>query len=252
MMSAVENLSAFGAPFEALLLVVAVTLAVFAVVPQLSRWRGWALFAATTLLLLGEGVLIWFHYRIYQLAEVMDPVTGGITGQRRGPLVGGEREALRLGALVAVLGLVMRRHREEMLPGVLLMTAALIAGAALLGRPFTQPIPGFFGQYFGYLQAMPAADRAPARRSPAWRAPGSSTTTPGTCGCTAPAVRRLRCFALSFVATTLMIDRRHSSYETTAYRWTRLGYLPLTFGMLWASRGRSRHGRVRRGGGAAR
>jgi cytochrome c biogenesis factor len=40
------------------------------------------------------------------------------------------------------------------------------------------------------------------------------------------------CFALSFVATLLMIVHRHSSFETTAYRWARTGYLPLSFGML--------------------
>jgi len=40
------------------------------------------------------------------------------------------------------------------------------------------------------------------------------------------------CFAISFVATIEMVRRRHSSYETTAYHWARLGYLPLTFGML--------------------
>jgi cytochrome c biogenesis factor len=39
-------------------------------------------------------------------------------------------------------------------------------------------------------------------------------------------------FVASFAATVLMIARRRSSFETTAYRWARLGYLPLTFGML--------------------
>jgi len=39
-------------------------------------------------------------------------------------------------------------------------------------------------------------------------------------------------FAISFVATWKMIRERHSAFETTAYRWARLGYLPLTLGML--------------------
>jgi cytochrome c biogenesis factor len=39
-------------------------------------------------------------------------------------------------------------------------------------------------------------------------------------------------FALSFVATIQMVRHRYSAYETTAYRWARLGYLPLTAGML--------------------
>ena len=36
----------------------------------------------------------------------------------------------------------------------------------------------------------------------------------------------------SFVATMRMIGARRSRFETTAYRWARLGYLALTTGML--------------------
>ena len=39
-------------------------------------------------------------------------------------------------------------------------------------------------------------------------------------------------FVVSFVATLLMIRERHSAFETTAYRWARLGYISLTAGML--------------------
>jgi cytochrome c biogenesis factor len=39
-------------------------------------------------------------------------------------------------------------------------------------------------------------------------------------------------FAISFVATLKMIRTRLASFETIAYRWARLGYLPLTVGML--------------------
>jgi cytochrome c biogenesis factor len=39
-------------------------------------------------------------------------------------------------------------------------------------------------------------------------------------------------FVLSFIATVQMVRKRHSSFETTAYRWARLGYLALTVGML--------------------
>jgi len=233
MMSAVETLAVFGAPFEALLVVVAAALAVFAVVPRLERWRGWALFAATVVLGLGEAVLIWFHYRIYQLAEVMDPLTSGITGRVAVPLWV-ESEKLFVWALVvAVLGLVMRRHREEMLPGVLLMTAALIAGAALLGRPFTQPIPSFFGQYIGYLQAMAAGGQGAGAAFTGMESARQFYYNAWYMWVHPPLLFvAYGCFALSFVATLLMIGRRHSSYETTAYRWARVGYLPLTFGML--------------------
>jgi cytochrome c biogenesis factor len=233
MMSAVETLSVFGGPFEALLLSVAVALAVFAVVPRLKRWRGWALFASTVLLALGEGVLIWFHYRIFQLAQVMDPLTSGVTGRVAVPLWV-ESEKLFVWALVvAVLGLVMQRHREELLPGVMLITAVLIGGAALLGKPFTQPIPGFFGQYIGYLQAMATGGQAAGSAFTGMESARQFYYNAWFMWVHPPLLFiGYGCFALSFVATLLMISRRHSSYETTAYRWARMGYLPLTLGML--------------------
>ncbi len=113
------------------------------------------------------------------------------------------------------------------------MTAALIAGAALLGRPFTQPIPGFFGQYFGYLQAMAGGGQGAGAAFTGMESARQFYYNAWYMWVHPPLLFiGYGCFALSFVATTLMIDRRHSSYETTAYRWTRLGYLPLTFGML--------------------
>ena len=39
-------------------------------------------------------------------------------------------------------------------------------------------------------------------------------------------------FVISFVATMLAVMRKHSSYEHLAYRWARIGYFPLTAGML--------------------
>ena len=60
-------------------------------------------------------------------------------------------------------------------------------------------------------------------------------------------------FMISFVATVQMIRERHSAFETTAYRWARLGYLPTHGGhAARASRGRSCRGRASRGGGRAR
>jgi cytochrome c biogenesis factor len=39
-------------------------------------------------------------------------------------------------------------------------------------------------------------------------------------------------FVMSFAATVRMVREKRSSFEQTAYRWARLGYLPLTLGML--------------------
>ncbi len=227
------TLAALGGPFQVVLLVAAIALALMAVLPQARRWRGWSLAIMAALLVLGEGLLVWFHVRLWQLAVVADPTTGAIGGRVAVPLwVEGEK--LYIWALVvALMGVCMRRQRRELLPGVMLVTAALAFGAALLGKPFTEPVPGFIGQFSGYLQAYAAggqmAQQAYQGMESArqfyynsqfmWVHPPLLFFSYGT-------------FAISFVATILMIRTRHSSFETTSYRWARLGYLALTFGMM--------------------
>jgi len=135
--------------------------------------------------------------------------------------------------VTAVLGLFMRRQREDLLRGVLLVLAMLMLGAGALGRPFTDPLPSFLGQYVGYLQGMSAggvaAENAYAGMESArqffynawymWVHPPLLFLAYGA-------------FAISFVATVKMIATRRASFETTAYRWARFGYLWLTLGML--------------------
>ncbi len=229
----VGTLGTVGSPYQAVLVLAAVLLAAASFLPAARRWRGWALGAMTALLLAGELVLVWFHHRLWQLAAVTDPATGALAGRVAVPLWV-ESEKLFVWALVvAVLGSVMRRHRDELLQGTMLVTAVLAAGAALSGKPFTDPVPGFIGQFTGYLQASTMGGIAAEQAFQGmynsmrfyynawymWVHPPLLFLSYGA-------------FALSFLATLLMIRRRHSSYETTAYRWARWGYLPLTFGML--------------------
>jgi hypothetical protein len=227
-------LKAIGAPFQGAVVMASVALLVVALTPPLRDWRGRALTAMAALLALGEGALAWFHWRLYQTAVVVVPDTGQLSGRIAVPLWI-ESEKLYVWALaVAVLGVLVRRHRNELLPGVMIATALLSAGAMLLGRPFTEPLPSFLGQYQGYLQAMGSGVSAFAQ--PAyqgiegarqfyynawymWVHPPLLFFAYGA-------------FTISFVATVLMVARKHSSFEATSYRWARLGYLPLTVGML--------------------
>jgi multisubunit Na+/H+ antiporter MnhB subunit len=145
-----------------------------------------------------------------------------------------EGERLYVWALtVAVLGMLMRKEREHLLPGVMLATAVLAIADMFTGNPFTDPVPKFLSQYAGYAQAMyqggTAADMAWQGMEAArrffygswfmWVHPPLLYFSYGA-------------FTLSFVATVQMIRQRHSSFETVAYGWARLGYLPLTAGML--------------------
>ncbi len=230
----IQTLGTIGAPIQALLPAAAVLLVALATVPAWRPLLGPAVAASAFVLLIGEIVLAWFHWRLYDLAVVVSPDTGRIVGRVAVPLWV-ESEKLYVWALtLALMAVVIRRHRQELLPGVAIILAVLMAGASLWGKPFTEPLPSFLGQYFGYLQAMTSGD--PARMFGAyqgmegarqfyyntiymWVHPPALFFAYGT-------------FAIAFVATLVMVRERHSAYETTSYRWARLGYLPLTAGML--------------------
>lgn len=234
LLASLRSLESIGAPLQYLLLAAAVFLLAVALVPAFRRWLRAALAANAALLLAGEVLLGWFHWRLYQTCIVTSPETAQVTGHIAVPLWV-ESEKLYVWALItALMGVFLRRHRDEMLPGTSVIVALLTAGAVLWGKPFTQPLPQFLGQYSQYLQAVvsgvPQAVQGAYQGMEAsrqyyyntwymWAHPPLLFLSYGA-------------FAVSFVATVLMVRSRYSAYETTAYRWARLGYLPLTFGML--------------------
>ena len=98
---------ALGAPYEVFLLVAALALAFFALSPAVERWRGWALAIAAFLLLAGEGALVWFHLRLYELATVVSP-DGVARGSVAVPLWVESEKLFVWALLVAVFGTLMR------------------------------------------------------------------------------------------------------------------------------------------------
>ncbi|MDP2183344.1 MAG: cytochrome c biogenesis protein CcsA [Actinomycetota bacterium] len=221
-------------PIEWILLAAAIALAVVAVVPATRARLSGAVALMALLLAGGEGALMWFHYRLYELAIVVSPDTGAITGRVAAPLWI-ESEKLYVWALVLACMLVLaRRHRKELLPGGAFVLALLVAGAVLWSHPFTQPLPSFLGQYQGYLQAT-ASGNVEATRAAFEGMEGARQFYYNTWYMWVhPPLLFLSygAFVMSFVATVAMIRTRYSAFETTAYRWARFGYLPLTAGML--------------------
>jgi cytochrome c biogenesis factor len=232
--SATGTLAAVGGPFGWLLLVASATLAAVALVPALRRWLTLAVGVTVGLLVAGEALLAWFHWTLYNLAVVVDPSTGQVVGRVAVPLWI-ESEKLYVWALVVgVLTLCVRRHREEMLPWLALFTAGLTVGAVVVSQPFTAPLPGFLGQYGGYLQAM--ASGQPQAMFGAFQGMLGSMNNYYNAWYmwVHPPLLFLSygAFVVSFVAIALMVAHRRSAFETTAYGWAKLGYLPLTLGML--------------------
>ena len=222
-----------GGALQAGLLMAAAVLGLTSLIPALRSRRRRALVVTTILLALGELLLVWFHWRLSAFAIVADP-SGRIAGHVAVPLWI-ESEKLYIWALVvAVMGLFARDHRDELASGVGIVVAVLTIGAVFWGKPFTNPLPGFLGQYVGYLQAMASGNAAAAQAAfegmegarrfyynswYMWIHPPLLFLAYGA-------------FTMAFLATLLTISRRHSSYERLAYHWARLGYLPLTAGML--------------------
>jgi len=233
LLSLQSALALLGGPVEVVLVLFAIVLGACALIPQLERWRGRVLGVTAVVLLAGEAILVWYHFRLWQIAVVVDPLTGLTTGRVAVPLWV-ESEKLYVWALVlAVLGALMRKSRNDLLPGVATITAVLIAGAALLGHPFTQPVPGFLGQYMGYLEAMIGGGREAGGAFQGMESARQFYYNSWYMWVHPPLLFvSYGCFAVSFVATVKMISRRHSSFETVSYHWSRLGYLSLTFGML--------------------
>ena len=222
-----------GYPLQVVLAAAAAVLAVFALLPAARDWRDRMLTAMAVLLVAGEGVLLWLHWRLYQLAVVVDPATGLVTGHVTAPLWIESEKLYAWALLTCLMGVFMRRHRSELLSGVMLIVALLTAGAALLGQPFTSPLPGFIGQYSGYLQAMAQGGQIAAQGLDGMEGARQGYYNAWYMWVHPPLLfLSYGAFSVSFVATWEMIRARHSAFETTAYRWAQLGYLPLTLGML--------------------
>jgi len=233
---ALEALSAsvgrIGRVYEIALIVVAAVVALVAWLPPLARWRDWALGGLTFVLFAGEGILIWFHWRIYQLAEVVSP-DGVASGRVAVPLWVESEKLFVWALLVAVLGLIVARQRDELMPGIMTAAALLCVGASVLGKPFTEPLPSFFGQYYGYLQGMYQGGQIASQAYNGMEGSRQYFYNAWYMWVHPPMLfLAYGAFVISFVATLKMIVHRHSSYETTAYRWARFGYIWLTLGIL--------------------
>ena len=228
-----NTLESVGAPFQWAVVVASVFLAVLALVPALAPWRRWALGGVTALLLFGEALLAWAHFELYQFTPVIDPSTGIVQGHVAVSLwVEGER--LYVWALtVAILGVLMRRERERLLPGVMLSVAAIATLGVLSGNPFTNPLPNFLGQYAGYVQAMSVGGVAAQGAFQGMEQTRQFFYNAWFMWVHPPLLYfSYGAFTVSFVSAIQMVVYRHSRFETVSYRWARLGYLALTVGML--------------------
>jgi len=229
-----RTLASLGSVIAAAIAVAAIAVVVTALGVRRPRPLKMAIGALVVSLALGEVLLVWFHLRLWQLAEVIDPLTGASAGTFAVPLWI-ESEKLYVWALIlAVIALVARRKGDELRPLLGTAAAALAIGALVWGRPFADPLPDFLGGYRAYLAAWTSGDTGMAMGLAQGLAASRQYYYNTWYMWAHPPLLFLSygAFVASFFGSILMLFHRRSSYEQVAYRWARLGYLPLTLGMV--------------------
>lgn len=232
--SARGGLAAASAPVTAVLCAAALLLALTCLVPALARFRARAMVGMLAALAVGEAFLAWFHLTVFRLAAVVDPMTGDVAGHvAPSPWI--ESEKLYVWAvMLAALALLSRTARDELLPILGVFVAALTVGALVQGRPFAEPLPRFFEQYAGYVGAMQSGD--PYAMVGAFR--GMEGARQGYYNAwymwVHPPLLFLSygAFVAAFAALVRALARKSEELEAVAAGWARIGYLPLTAGIL--------------------
>lgn len=229
-----STLDLVGSVLDIAILAACAVLLVVLVVPRLRRHLHTAVGILLVTLAVGEGVLIWFHFRLWQICQVVDPTTGIATGGFAVPLWIESEKLFVWALLVTAIAFWVKRHSDELRPMLAVAAVALATGAVLLGKPFTEPLPDFLAQYTSYLTVWASSSTDIAYQ--AFRSMEASRLYYYNAWYmwVHPPLLFLSygAFVASFAATLLMVVRRRSSYEQTAYRWARFGYLPLTLGMV--------------------
>ena len=125
LLSLTNGLRPIGAIIEITIAAAAVIVALVTVLVSAERPRRTALWTLTGLLVAGECVTVWFHWQLARIMVVVDPASGLVSGHVI-PGVWLESEKLYLWALlVAVMGVLMRRQRAELITGVTLSASTV-------------------------------------------------------------------------------------------------------------------------------
>lgn len=229
----VATLGALGSPLGWIIIAASALLIVVSIVPGLARYRRMSLWLLAALLGAGELLLAWFHWSLYQAAIIVSP-QGQLVTRVATPLWIESEKLYMWAVVVCVMTLLARKYRDEMEPILGVIVGLLSAGAIIISRPFTEPLPQFLSQYDQYLgamgsgqaQAMNGAFQGMSQAAQyyynawyMWVHPPLLFISYGA-------------FVVAFAGIVLMIVHRRGRYEQVAYEWTKIGYLALTFGML--------------------
>jgi len=202
-----------------------------------SAHAGRVLIATVASLLLGFAVLVWFHYQIYTSVQIINPSNALVVGKLTAPLWI-ESEKLYFWAIF--LGLftyfVYRRAENKTFSCWLnVVFAGFVYLTMLTSNPFTEPLPGLHGEIMNYQMAMNSGDPATQMRFFQMFYGKVVYFYNSTYMWIHPPLLFISYAALivSFLASVFMLIKRgETAFDNIAYRYARLGYTLLTFGML--------------------
>ncbi len=215
-----------------ILLFLAFFLLVTVFLNRLKKYQRQAQLVLTLSLFSGFLSLIWYHYQIYQLLPLRDPLSQELLGRFRVPLwIEGEK--LYFWALCLAFFLLARL--PETVKKLSLLSLSLIVLISLIWQnPFTQPLPLFHQEVTQAAQALQSGQLTIQLEAIGQLYGRLHYYYNTSYMWTHPPLLFLSyaAFTIAFISALLMLWKVESGIEKSCYWWTKLGYLPLTLGIL--------------------
>lgn len=186
----------------------------------------------TLFLVSGFVSLIWFHFQIYQLLPLRAPLSQELLGRFQVPLwIEGEK--LYFWALCLAFFLLAGLPKAVKKLSLFLLSSIVLA-SLIWQNPFTQPLPLFHREVTRAAQAVQlgqlniqfeAIGQLYGRLHYYYNTSYMWTHPPLL-------FLSYAAFTIAFISALLMLWKDESEFEKSCYFWTKLGYLPLTLGIL--------------------
>jgi cytochrome c biogenesis factor len=221
-----------GKALTPILLLLTFLLLLVVFISRFKKYQRQAQVIFTLFLTTGFVSLIWFHYQIYQLLPLRDPLSQELLGRFQLPLwIEGEK--LYFWALCLAFFLLARV--PETVKKLSLLSLSLIVWINLIFQnPFTQPLPLFHQEVTRAAQAFQTGQLAIQFEAVGQLYGRLHYFYNSSYMWTHPPLLFLSyaAFTIAFISALLMLCKGEGDAEKSCYFWTKLGYLPLTLGIL--------------------
>lgn len=193
-------------------------------------------------LLSGYLLLAWYHYQIYRLVPLINPINSELVGRYAIPPWIEDEKLYFWTLLISLWLVIMRRRAGGFQIAMNLVMTTFVTLTVLTSNPFIAPLSGFNEEIAGFAQAVAGTDmnvkmqvfgssmgrmQGYYNSSYMWIHPPLLFIAYST-------------FVISFFGAVFMLVRKGDHlFERLAYNWAKPGYIVLTLGLLlgypWAA-----------------